>query len=192
MEKAYTIGQRRSSASAVRNKRYLDKKLRFVHLQPHDRVLLRNLSERGGPGKLRAFCEKDVNIVVLRKDPLSPLYEVKRETGKGSSLVLHRNLLLLCNDLPIERPTPAHRSDMNARQRRNRKSRVPAQLQSHISPTERTIVEEDSSSSSGDEVIVIMQSENPSGGSQETTWDNSADHSSSNSQENEVQCEHNE
>ena len=55
MEGAYAIAQKRSSASAERNKHLYDKKVRCVGLQPNDRVLVRNLSERGGPGKLRAF-----------------------------------------------------------------------------------------------------------------------------------------
>ena len=129
MEEAYALAQKRSSASAVRNKRYYDKKVRFVDLQPHDRVLVRNLSERGGPGKLRAFWEKEVYVVVRRKDPLSPVYEVKRETGK------------------------------NARQHGNRRSRVSPRLQNRTSPAERSIVEEDSSSSSDEEVIVRIHLE---------------------------------
>ena len=169
IEEAYALAQKRSSSSAVRNKRYYDKKIRFVDLQPLDRVLVRNLWKRGGPGQLRAFWEKEVYVVVHRKDPLSPVYEVKRETGNGPSRVLHRNLLLPCNDLPIEDPAPAQKTHKNARQHRNRRSRVSPRLQNRISSVERTIVEEDSSSSSDEEVIVIMHSENPSGDSQETT-----------------------
>ena len=84
MEEAYATAQKRSSASAERNKHLYDKKVRCVDLQPNDRVLVRNLSERGGPGKLRAFWEKEIYVVIRRIDPLSPVYEVKRETGKGS------------------------------------------------------------------------------------------------------------
>ena len=192
MEEAYALAQKRSSASAVRNKLYYDKKVRFVDLQPHDRVLVRNLSERGGPRKLCAFWEKEVYVVVRRNDPLSPVYEVKRETGNAPSRVLHRNFLLPCNDLPIEDPAPAQKSHKNARQHGNRRSCVSPRLQNRTSPAERSIVEEDSSSSSDEEVIVIMQSENPSKDSQETTQDNPADHSDSSNQRNEMQSEHDE
>ena len=192
MEEAYVLAQRQSSASAVRNKRYYDKKARYVDIQPHDRVLVRNLSERGGPGKLRTFWEKEVYVVVRCKDPLSPVYKVRRETGKGHSQVLHRNLPLPCNDLPIEDPAPAQKSHKNACQHRNRRSRVSPRLQNRTSPAERTKVEEDSSSRSDEEVIAIMHSENPFGESQETTQDNRADHSDSNNQQNEMPSEHDE
>ena len=74
---------------------------------------MRNLSERGGPGKFRSFWESDIYIVVERKGPDSPVYEVESENKEQKNRVFHRNLLLTCNYLPIEnshpdteRPTP--------------------------------------------------------------------------------------
>ncbi|CAB4018172.1 Retrovirus-related Pol poly from transposon [Paramuricea clavata] len=71
-----------------------------------DRVLVRNLTERGGPGKLRSFWENDIYVVVNRKGPDSPVYETKRESGKRKNRVLHRKLLLPCDHLPAENPQP--------------------------------------------------------------------------------------
>ena len=88
MEEAYAIAQKRSSASAERKKHLCDKNVRWVDLQPNDRVLVINLSEKGGPRKLRAFWEKEIYVVIRRIDPLSPVYEVKRETSEGPSGVL--------------------------------------------------------------------------------------------------------
>ena len=45
-------------------------------LYPNDRVLLRNVPERGG--KLRSYWEKDIYVVVLC-DPELPVYKIKPE-----------------------------------------------------------------------------------------------------------------
>ncbi len=68
-----------------------------------NRVLLRNLSERGGPGKLRSHWEDCVYMVISRKSPDGPVYEIRPEKG-GQSRVVHRNLLLPCDSLPVEKP----------------------------------------------------------------------------------------
>ena len=68
-----------------------------------DRVLVRNLSDRGGPGKLRPYWEQEIYVVTQkRKDML--VYEVRPENRGGRSRVLHRNLLLPCSYLPVEAP----------------------------------------------------------------------------------------
>ena len=64
--------------------------------------LVRNLRERGGPGKLRSFSEETIYRIVKRKGEDSPVYEVEPESGKGPRRVIHRNLLLTCNYLLFE------------------------------------------------------------------------------------------
>ena len=51
MENAYEIARKHSSMAGNGNKHRYDLKLRSIDLQPNDRVLVRNLRERGGPGK---------------------------------------------------------------------------------------------------------------------------------------------
>ncbi len=50
----------------------------------------------------RAFWEEEIHVVVARKGDESPVYELRPETGRGRNRVLHRNLLLPCEHLPLE------------------------------------------------------------------------------------------
>lgn len=66
-------------------------------------VLVRNLSERGGPGKLRSYWEKTIYIV---KEQLSynPVYKLCPKMGGNKTCIFHHNLLHLVNDLPADLP----------------------------------------------------------------------------------------
>ena len=100
MKEAYRIAAEKLGARGDKVKAYYDQKGRSSTLQLGDRVLVKNLSERGGPGKLRSFWEDTIHVVIKRKSPDSPIYEVKPESSELPSRILHCNLLFPCGELP--------------------------------------------------------------------------------------------
>ena len=103
MQEAYQLAGKKINERAATAKKTYDRFVRSSILQPGDRVLVRNLSERGGPGKLRSFWENDIYVIVGRKGEDSPVYEVASENGGRKNRVLHRNLLLPCDYLPVDK-----------------------------------------------------------------------------------------
>ena len=116
MKEAYALASQNMSKSAGDGQKQYDRKVRFSNLQPGDRVLVRNLSERGGPGKLRSHWEKRVHIVVEQKGGL-PVYEVTPEGQGGKSRILHRNLLLPCDFLLVDPTEPVSQRTQERRRK---------------------------------------------------------------------------
>lgn len=101
LKKAHETAGQTAAREARQNQRRYDQKVRAVELRPGDRVLVRNLSQRGGPGKLRSYWEDTIHVIVRRMNNDAPVYEVKPEADhRARTRVLHRNMLLLCNFLP--------------------------------------------------------------------------------------------
>uniref|UniRef100_A0A3B3QQY7 Gypsy retrotransposon integrase-like protein 1 n=1 Tax=Paramormyrops kingsleyae TaxID=1676925 RepID=A0A3B3QQY7_9TELE len=99
MAEAYRIAAQSSGQRSLRNKEYYDQKASCISLRSGDRVLVRNLSQRGGPGKLRSYWEPTIYVV---KEQLGDnfVYKVHPEKDERKIRTLHRNHLLLVNDLP--------------------------------------------------------------------------------------------
>ena len=64
MENAYKHASKKSQESGAWAKEYYDRNICSSVPQPNDCVLVRNLSERGGPGKLRAHWEDQIHHIV--------------------------------------------------------------------------------------------------------------------------------
>ena len=120
MTEAYEIASKRSNNSNAQSKNLYDKRVRSSVLEPGDRVLVRNLSQRGGPGKLRSFWEPNVHRVLKRVGD-SPVYQIVLERDPSSKIrTLHRNLLLPCDELPLEDPK---QSDQKQQRRKKETTR---------------------------------------------------------------------
>ena len=60
MKEAYKIAFEHSEMQAKRNKRNYNRHTRAALLDVGDRVLIRNVRDRGGPGKIRSYWEQTV------------------------------------------------------------------------------------------------------------------------------------
>ena len=103
MTEAYELASTHSRKSAELGKVQYYKRVRHTTLYEGDRVLVRNLSDRVGPGKLRPYWEQEIYVVTQKRKDM-PVYEVRPESRGGRSRVLHRILLLPCSYLPVEAP----------------------------------------------------------------------------------------
>ena len=102
MKEAYQIAQQNATKAAERSKEYYNRRVSNGVLQPGDQVLVRNLTERGEPGKLRPHWEDVIHVVVERMGDQNPVYKVKPDSACcGRTRVLHRNLLLPCDALEL-------------------------------------------------------------------------------------------
>ena len=114
-------------------------------------MLIRNVRERGGPGKLRSFWEQKVYRVCERKEG-SPVYVVEPERG-GEKRTVHRNMLFHCGD---ELPDEPEESDIVCQQTKEAskpKAKVP---QNHVE-----IIDNDSDvSSNSDEEESVQKHRN--------------------------------
>ena len=99
MEEARELAGYKIEKSAGYNKKKYDLKAKAVDLAVGDRVLMKNVRERGGTGKLKSFWEETLFTVVEKRENV-PVYRIQSLKDGRDTRLIHRNLLLKCNELP--------------------------------------------------------------------------------------------
>ena len=94
MEEAYQIALKHSTERGSKDQLRHNSKPLLTKLVPGDRVLVKNLSVRGGTGKLRGYCEDDIAVVVESCGDDAVVYKIRSgNVLKGKVRTLHRNML---------------------------------------------------------------------------------------------------
>ena len=99
MGEAFKLANEKIEKTADYNKRHYDKSAHEVEIGIGDRVLMKNVRERGGTGKLRSHWEHSMFEVTEKKADL-PVYTITNINKKKDIRVVHRNLLMKANELP--------------------------------------------------------------------------------------------
>ena len=105
MNQAFEITKTHARKFGEMNRKFYNKKVYGVEIEIGNRVLLKNLSERGGTGKMRSYWEDRVYVVVEKNSEI-PVYTIKPETGKGKMKRVHRNNIMNCNSLVQKEKMP--------------------------------------------------------------------------------------
>ena len=93
LKQAWSIVKTNQKAKHEQNKKQNNRKPLLGPVGVGDRVLIRN-TETGGPGKIRAYWEQDVYVVLAEKGDLGVVLEVRKENDpKARRRVVHRNML---------------------------------------------------------------------------------------------------
>ena len=119
MQEAFKMANEQIKKSSAYNKKYYDKKVKESEIIVGDRVLIRNVRDKGGNGKLKSYLEPNI-LKVIRRDENLPVYSFQNMNSKS---VLHRNLLMKSNDIPPglfeEKPDEKKNLQNQRTQRRN-------------------------------------------------------------------------
>ena len=85
MQEAYQLVMKQSQDNALKQKKPYDRQVRTALLLPGDRILVKNMTPCGCPGKLKSYWEEEIHIVESHIGKDSPVYKVYPESGHGRS-----------------------------------------------------------------------------------------------------------
>ena len=100
MREVFRLAKEKSEKVQSYNKGKYDGKVREVGIAEGDHVLVKNLREKGGTGKLRSYWEHQIFEVISQQGDL-PVYQVRSVDKPRDVRVLHRNHLMKCDELPL-------------------------------------------------------------------------------------------
>ena len=100
MKEAHRIAQQNVDKLCDYNKRHYDGKAKAVEIKVGDLVLVRNMREREGKAKMRSYWEENLFKVTEIKENV-PVYTITNIGKKKDIRVVHRNKLMLVNELPL-------------------------------------------------------------------------------------------
>jgi hypothetical protein len=103
MDYAFQLASSKAAEAQSKQKHYYDLKSRGAVVEVGDRVLVRNVSLRGKHKLADRWCE-EVYEVLSKPNSDIPVYDVRREDGKGKVRTLHRNLLFPICSIPASVP----------------------------------------------------------------------------------------
>ena len=78
MKEAFHLANVHIKKASNYNKQYYDRKVKGVEIMPGDYVLVRNVKEKGGTGKLCNYWESNI-FEVIKSNPSLPVYTVHTE-----------------------------------------------------------------------------------------------------------------
>lgn len=101
---AYKVASKEAKRQAKRHKKRNDLRVREVRIVPGDRVLVKNVGQKG-KCKLADRWSKEIYVVIDQPNPDLPIFQVKQEFGDDRPKLLHRNMLLPFMGLPLKEPS---------------------------------------------------------------------------------------
>ena len=101
MGEAVKLAQANISKAGEYNRKYYNKKAKAVQIDVGDHVLMKNVRESGGTGKLKSFWEEKIFKVVEKKENI-PVYKIQGLGDERDTRVIHRNLMMKVDQLPLD------------------------------------------------------------------------------------------
>ena len=103
MKEAYNIACKKSDQRKAGDRARHNSNAITHRLEIGDRVLVRNMGEKGGPGKLRSYWEQEIYTIVDCKGDTGVVYSVRPENKEKERVrTVHRNMILPCEHLSSE------------------------------------------------------------------------------------------